>query len=139
MAKSVFKDKAIQPDSGMVSAILGSASPVWDDLVAHVLETYPAASPEWKYYGAAWGWSLVLNSKKKKLVFLTPASGQMICSFILNDKGRELALASGLSDEIMEIIRSGKDNPAGHAFDIPVFDAQTLELAKQLFKIKAAS
>ena len=48
---SAFPDKSIVPDDGMVSAVLGSAATVWDELRAHVEGTYPDITGEWKHYG----------------------------------------------------------------------------------------
>lgn len=139
MAKSILRDKNIQPDEGLLDAVLASAKPMWDAFVAHVAEACPRMTQEWKHYGSAWGWCLVLSDRKKKLVYLTPAEGYFTCSFVFGDKSRELARVAGLDRAVLEIIEAGKENTAGHTFDIDVTDAASLALPKQLMGIKLAS
>ena len=43
---SAFDDKGIIPDEGMVSAVLGSAASMWDELRAHVEGAYPNVTGE---------------------------------------------------------------------------------------------
>ena len=136
MAKSIYRDKAFQPDGGMIASALKETKSLWDDLIAYASDTYPNTVQEWKYYGAAWGWCLVLHDKKKKIAYLTPSDGFFWCSFSLNEKGRALARQASFPDDILKIIEAGKDNPAGHVFDITVDSAQRAALSKQLLKIK---
>lgn len=139
MAKSIFREKAIQPDDEMITVILSGSKELWDSIIAHVSETYPQATQEWKFYGSAWGWCLVLSSKKKKLVYLTPADKHFLCSFIFSENGRELSRQADFSADILKTIETGKDNNAGRTFDISVADKQSLELSKALLNIKAKS
>ena len=69
MAESVFGDKAIMPDDGMVSAALGVASSVWDELRSRIKDSYPNATGEWKHYGNLSGWSYKLVNGKRNLLF----------------------------------------------------------------------
>ncbi|MDL2225523.1 DUF3788 domain-containing protein [Eubacteriales bacterium OttesenSCG-928-M02] len=55
----------------MVAAILQSTASLWDALIQHVSTMDEAAATQWKYYGRAWDWCLVLSSKKN-LFSLTP-------------------------------------------------------------------
>ena len=139
MAKSVFREKAVQPDVDLVHSVLNGAKPLWDNFLAAAFSTCPQVTGEWKFYGVGWGWCRVLSVKKKKLVYMTPAEGRFMCSFSFNDKGREQALQAGLGAEVIAGIEEGKLNPAGHTFDIPVASSTDFELAKQLLGIKAAT
>ncbi len=40
MAVSILDEKALTPDSGMLTAALGSAYALWDKLAAHVKASY---------------------------------------------------------------------------------------------------
>ena len=90
-------------------------------------------------FRASFARARTLNCKKKNLVYLTPAEGYFLCSFHFNEKGRELARQSDFKDDILKSIEAGKENSAGHTFDVIVADEQGLELSKQLLKIKTAS
>ncbi|ULQ60426.1 DUF3788 domain-containing protein [Brucepastera parasyntrophica] len=139
MAKSIFREKAAPPGMDLIGSVLKETKQLWDTLAAYVSNTYPQVVQEWKFYGTAWGWCLVLSSRKKKLVYLTPSEGYFLCSFIFNNKDRELSRQSGFSEDILETIEAGKNNAAGHTFDIEVAGDQDLDLVKQLLHIKAAS
>ena len=138
MAKSIYREKALQPDDGMIALAVKEAKALWDHLIQHALTAYPDTIREWKYYGAAWGWCLTLTHKKKNLAYLTPSDGAFWCSLNFNEKGRELARQAGFSNGVMETIESGKTNTAGHTFDIEVGNTRAAELVKRLLAIKAA-
>jgi len=139
MARSTFREKAIQPTGEMLAGTLGGAKEIWDAFARHMETTYPGVTAEWKFYGVAWGWCLVYVHKKKKLVFLTPVEEGCIASFIFNGKARDLAGGAGFSGDILAAIASGVTNTAGHAFDIPLHTPDDIITAQKLTQIKSAS
>lgn len=136
MAKGFYREKELQPTIEMLEVVLKENGVYWSRITRYIEDTYPSVVTEWKYYGKAWGWAFVLKSKKKALVYLTPQEDHLISSFIFSDKGRELSKDTGFSKEILTLIESGKDNNAGHTFDIPVKSDQDFELVKKLLDIK---
>lgn len=137
MAKSIYLDKGMQPDELMLAMSLGEQKPNWEEIIRHTEEIYTGFSQEWKYYGKAWGWSLVLKSKAKTLCYLTPAEGRFQASFIFNDKGRTLAAGAGFSEEIAQRIEAAKDHPKNIPYDFEVTQASDVEVAKKLIAIRA--
>lgn len=136
MAKGYYREKELQPTIEMLEVVLKENGVYWSRIERYVDDTYSSVTKEWKFYGVAWGWAYVLKSKKKALIYLTPQEGYLVCSFIFNDKGRDLAKNAGFSRELMTIIESGKDNAGGHTFDIPVKNDSDFKLVKQLLDIK---
>lgn len=68
----------------------------------------------WKYYGAAWGWSLVYTYKKKTLVYLTPAQAQFYVVLSFNEQCKLYELP----EHIMKCSETAKSNGAGRTFDV---------------------
>lgn len=137
MAKGIFRDKEKQPDALMLALALGESGGAWEALAAYIGASFPAAAAEWKYYGKAWGWSLVYQLKKKGLIYATPNTGVWHASLSFNERGRAEARLAGFSDDIVRLIESGKNNAAGGTFDIEVQSEDGLGLIKQLIQIKA--
>ena len=137
MAKSIYLDKGIQPDELMLSVALGKHKLYWDELLRHITEAYTAVSFEWKYYGAAWGWSFVIKSKAKTLCYLIPAECQFYTAFIFNDKGRMAASKTELPEQVKLAVEATKDNPKNIPYDFCVLEKGDVEIAKNLIAIRA--
>lgn len=136
MAKSIFLEKELKPNEEMLINILGKKKNLWDKILLHISDTFPKFNTEWKYYGKAWGWCLAGKSDKKQLIYLTPLKDKLISSFIFNDKARNIAKNIGFSNDVMAIIESGKNNPAGGSFDFNVKTLNDLKIVKELLQIK---
>ena len=139
MAKSIFRDKGVRPDDEVVGVAVEAAKPLWNDCVDFVSGAYPGFAQEWKYYGAAWGWSAVLKSKTKTLCYLTPAEGYFQVSIIFNDKGRLLAVGAGLPEQVAQGVEDSKNNAKNIPFDFDVRQQADLEIAKKLIAARAGS
>ena len=136
MAKGIYLDKGIQPDNEMLIETLGMNKNLWDIVLKYINDTFPKISTEWKFYGKAWGWSLVCKSGKKQLIYLTPSIDCFQSSFIFNDSARETARWGGFSSDVIAVIEAGKNNPAGGTFDFDIKAVEDLELIYQMLQIK---
>ena len=134
---SAFPDKNIMPDDGAVSAVLGGAAPIWDELRTHVEENYPGINGEWKHYGKTAGWTYKLLSNKRNLLFFTPQNGSFRIRFVFGEKacGR-IEADDNLSDEIKEAMRKATPYAEGRSIDIDVDRHEQLDTIKRLLKIK---
>jgi len=134
---SAFSDKAIIPNDGMVSGILGDAAAIWTELRSHVEDTYPNVVGEWKHYGKAAGWTYKLLSKKRNLLFAVPMYSCFKVRFCLGEKGCACVEADGeLSEDIKEAFRAATKYVEGRGIDIDVTRREQLETIKRLLKIK---
>ena len=88
MAKSIYLEKAMLSDELTLAVEVSGYKQQWDEIIRYLSETYVDFSQEWKYYGKAWGWTLMLKSKSKTLCYITPAQEYFQVSVIFNDKGR---------------------------------------------------
>ena len=136
MAKSIFLDKVGQPDECSLAEALGGRKLYWDEIVRHITEAYAAVTCEWKYYGKAWGWSLVLKSKAKTLCYLVPRQGHFQAAVIFNEAGRMLAAATGLPEEVARDVEASKNNPKNIPYDFNVTEQEDIKVAEELIAIR---
>ena len=59
MAKSIYLEKAMLSDELMLAVEVSGYKQQWDEIIRYLSETYVDFSQEWKYYGKAWGWTLI--------------------------------------------------------------------------------
>lgn len=134
---SAFPDKGIMPDGNMVSAVLGDTATMWDELRAHIGDTYPDITGEWKHYGKASGWTYKLISKKRNLLFFFPRSASFSLRLVFGEKACACIEADNeLPDEIKEAIRAATPYTEGRSIDIDMQRHEQLETIKRLLKIK---
>lgn len=136
MAKSVFREKEIQPSEDLLQCALGSAAPLWGALKRYIAEAFPGAISGWKFYGKAWGWSLVYQLKGKSLCYLSPAEEAFMASMSFSAKGREAIGQTDLSEELKDAVEVARHNPAGRMFDLDVRSEAALAAAERLLDIK---
>ena len=87
MSPNAFIGRTQLPTDDELSAELGAARVLWDELLAML------ALPiqEWNSYSPKAGWSLKLKLKKRTIVYLAPCHGSFRVAFILGDKAMEAA------------------------------------------------
>lgn len=96
-------------------------------------------TPQWKYYGPKYGWSLKLFEKKRNLCFLGPQDGVLDVSFVLGDRAREAGLAGPGAEDVAGLLRDARHYPEGWGVKVSVRDEAGLALALRLLAIKRAS
>ena len=136
MSLSVFGEKALVPNDEMLKAELCECKSCWDGIVNYIADTYGNFSEEWKYYSKAAGWSLVIKSGKRTLVYLIPLSGCFKANFVFGDKAVVAAQAAGLPDSLVTLILEAKQHMEGRSFMIDVKSEADVEIAKTLINIK---
>ena len=134
---SVFGDKEIVPDEGMLSGVLGAAASIWGQLRSDVKDNYPNVTGEWKYYGKAAGWTYKLISKKRNLLFFVPKTDCFRLRIVLGEKACVCAEAdTELPKEIKEAIRTAVPYAEGRSIDIDIGRHKQLQIIKRLLEIK---
>jgi len=134
MALSYFDNKAIPPTDDSVVAVLSDSFETWQKIVEYVSATYKNISAEWKMYTKDSGWTLILKSGKRTLLYLVPQQGTFVLHFVYSEKAREAALArTDLPDSIKKQIPDEKQCVSGHGFTVEA----GFETAKILIEIKS--
>ena len=136
MAVSIFDDKAVMPDDGMVAGVLAETYLLWSELKNYINSEYPNITEEWKHYGKTGGWTHKLISKKRNLLFLVPLDGCFRIRLVFGEKAAACIETAELPEEIKEAIRAATPYAEGRSIDIDINHSEQLETIKKLLKIK---
>ena len=131
MPKTAPVDRPEPPLEQETEALLGPAFPLYRALI----ESGPL-TPEWKYYGAKYGWSLKLFEKKRNLCFIRPAAGSFNVAFVFGDRAFDKVLAGPSSDAIKDELRGSKKYPEGRMVRLTVTSQAELDQALLLLAVK---
>jgi len=138
MLPNAFIDKPKKPTAAELTAALGPAKALWDQLVADLAEQYDVTVQEWNSYSRKAGWSLRLKHKDRNILYLTPCRGSFFVSFALGDKAVEAARQSGLPPSVIKTINEAKRYAEGTGVRIEMKKPKDIEIVKQLTAIKLA-
>ena len=136
MSLSVFGEKDLVPNDEMVGAELCGCKVFWDDIVDCITDTYEDVSGEWKYYSKAAGWSFVIKSGKRTLVYLIPLCGCFKANFVFGDRAVVATQTAGLPEPLVTLILDAKQHMEGRSFMIDIKTEADAEIAKKLIAIK---
>jgi hypothetical protein len=136
MAKSIFLEKEHPPQEAELHEALAESQKVWQRLLNEVQEEYPKVKTEWKYYGKAWGWCLVVKSAKKTLVYLTPGEGSLTATFVFGEKAELAARQAVLPEVVWQQVAQAHITAQTKTFDMPVQCAEDILSVKKLAKIR---
>src|SRR5206468_12597255 len=99
MTPNAFIGRTKAPGDEELSAELGAARGLWDQLVGEL-----GLTGEWHSYSVKAGWSLRLKSGKRTVVYLTPCRGCFRVSFAMGEKAIAAAKEAGLPASVVKIL-----------------------------------
>lgn len=137
MATSVFDDKAVIPNDGMVDTVLGDKAQVWDKIKSYVFENYQDITCNWKYANKKSGWVLIFTQKKRVLFYFVPCGEYFRLVFVFGDKAMEEIKHTSLPKHIMEMISVATICASGHTCFIDVKQKNDFESILTLLRIKS--
>ena len=136
MSEIVFNDKSQKPDEQLLSENLGESFKVWQEIAAHVKETYDNTTEEWKFYGQKYGWQLKTFLKKRNLFFMIPSQAYFRIVFVFGDRAVAEIEKSDIAEDLKIVVRNAKKYAEGRGLPIEVFDQKYLADIKKLIDIK---
>ncbi len=136
MLPNAFINKPDKPTNDELTAELGPAKALWDQLIADLAEECDAGIQEWKSYSPKYGWSLRLKHKKRTIVYLSPHRGCFGVAFILGDRAVQAARQSKLPRRVLTIIDEAPRYPEGTGVRLEVKGAKDIAIVKKLATIK---
>jgi hypothetical protein len=139
MAMSIFDDKSKQPTKQMLAKALGKQYQLWTDIAEYVIEKYPEAMEEWKYYSVKYPWSFRLKNKKRNIIYMGPRDGFFIVAFLFSDKGVDAVQDSTLPQSIKDELRNAKKYAEGRGIRLEVRNKANIASIKTLVDIKLAN
>jgi len=139
MALSIFEDKTLKPSEEDISKVLGDKKALWDEIKSYIAKEYGELNEEWKNYGKASGWTLLIKLRKRTILYLFPALEYFIVQFVYGEKAVEKSLNSLLPLNIVDRIKEAQSYVEGRSFRIDVRSEADMSWIKELIDIKVIS
>ncbi len=135
LAPNAFIGKKEQPTDADLSAALGTAKPLWDQVVSVLMSDCPELVPEWKFYSLKMGWAFRLQLKKRNIVYFGPCAGGFRVMFILGEKALRAIRNAALPKRILDLIAAAPKYPEGTGVRIAV-TTKDVPAIRKLAKVK---
>ncbi len=136
MKPNAFIGHTKQPTDAELTAALGAARPLWDEVAVAMARDLGIPGREWKSYGAKHGWSLRLQKAKRNIVHLAPQAGSFVVFFILGDRALKAARAGRLSRAAAKLLDEAPHYPEGTGIRFEGVRKSDLPFIRTLAKIK---
>jgi len=135
---SAFTEKARRPTPAGMRTTLASALAAWDDLLAHLAESYHlTAKLEWMY-GERFGWALRFRKGGRFVTALYPNRGKFFAQVVLGRAQVEAATRTGLPASVHKVFAAAKDYPEGRWLFVPVKSVKGARELRPLLVLKLA-
>ena len=135
---SAFTEKARRPTEAAFRKALASALAAWDDLLAHLAESYHLTGTlEWMY-GERYGWALRFRKGGRFVTALYPNRGKFVAQVVLGRAQVEAASKAGLPTSVHKVFAAAKDYPEGRWLFVPVKSVKGARDLRQLLALKLA-
>ena len=136
MLPNAFAGQAKEPTERQLAAVLGQAIVLWHDLIKDLRRDLKLDAEEWNSSSVKVGWSLRLQLKKRKIVYLAPSTACFLASFALGDRAVAEVRKSKLPAHVLKLVDQAKRYAEGTAVRIEVHTAQDANIVRTLAKIK---
>ena len=136
MLPNAFIGKPEKPSDDELTAELGPARVLWDQLIARLAAESNIVVQEWNSYSPKAGWALRLKVKKRNILYLSPCRGGFRAALVLGDRAVEAARQSALPRKVAAIVETGKRYPEGTAVQLDVTGAKDIAAIVKLASIK---
>jgi len=137
MSLSAFGEKATMPNEEMLAGALAGGKALWDKIQSDVEAVCGNTSAEWKYYSKQAGWTLVVKSGKRTILYLIPLEGSFKVNFVLGEKAVAAAAQhAGLPEAIVALLLEAQPYVEGRSFMFDVKAEADADVAAKLIEIK---
>jgi hypothetical protein len=136
---NAFINRAKQPTDAELSAALGPAKLVWDQLLADLSRECEATIHEWKCHSPKWGWSLRAMRKKRTIIWLSPREGSFEVLFILGGKAMQVARQTKWPKRIVKVMDEAPKYPEGTGIRLEVKSSRDIGTLKKFAAIKLSN
>ena len=133
---SCFVDCTREPGRASVRKALAEARAAWDDLEAHLAETYGLKSSFHFMYGERYGWALRFERSGRLVLAMYPNHGHLTVQIILSQAQIAVAKAMTLPQRILRVIEGARNYPEGRWLFIPVWSAKGAKELRSLIALK---
>ncbi len=133
---NAFLGKSKPPTQAEVTKALGTAQPLWQQLLALLADDLQLTQTEWGSSSPKTGWSLRLKNGDRIIVYLSPMQGSFRASFALGEKAVRTALADDLPAAAAKLIRTAKKYAEGTAVRIDVLTKEDVVTTRKIAEAK---
>jgi hypothetical protein len=133
---SIFGEKAAVPNEEALAEVLKDSVVLWYRIKDHAAAAYGNANEEWKYYSKKAGWSLVIKSGGRTILYLIPLDACFKVNYVFGEKAAADAMTAGLPEQIVTQISEAKVYAEGRSFMVDVRTKEDADIAKKLVDIK---
>jgi hypothetical protein len=135
MSPNAFIGRTKAPTDAELSAELGAARVLWDELLAEL--ALPVQ--EWNSYSPKAGWSMKVKLAKRTILYLSPCRNSFRVAFILGAKAVEAARQLKLPKAVMKIIDEAPRYPEGTGVRLEITARKDLAAVRKLADVKLAN
>ncbi|MCX6561848.1 MAG: DUF3788 family protein [Candidatus Aminicenantes bacterium] len=135
-APNAFIGRAKKPTERELSAVLGPAQALWDELLAAMAAEFGLKAREWSSYSIKAGWSLRLKQGERNILYLIPSAGEFSVSLVLGDKAVAAAKKAGLPAAILELIAGARRYAEGTGIRFEMKSPDDIAVVKALTALK---
>ena len=135
MSPNAFIGRTKAPTDAELSAELGAARVLWDELLAEL--ALPVQ--EWNSYSPKAGWSMKVKLGKRTILYLSPCHNSFRVAFVLGAKAVEAARRSKLPKAVMKIIDDAPRYPEGTGVRLEITGPKDLAAVRKLAEVKLAN
>jgi hypothetical protein len=136
MSVGIFTEKKHHPAECEILEALGRALPLWDELIAYILETYPCEEDFKFMYGKNYGWARRFRIKGQLLTSLFPAKDCFKAQVNLGPEAVDEALGMNLGSNVQQAIAGAIPYPEGRWLFIAVESAGDMQDIQRLLKLR---
>ncbi|MCL2325498.1 MAG: DUF3788 domain-containing protein [Proteobacteria bacterium] len=136
MSLSIFGEKALIPDEKMLAEALADSKIFWNTIKDNVASVCGSITEEWKYYSKRAGWTLVVKSGKRTILYLVPSDGCFKVNFVFGEKAVAAAIDDELPKYVVALIMDAPQYVEGRPFMKYVETDADAGIVKKLIEIK---
>ena len=137
---NAFIGKKTLPTAHEISAVLGPAARVWNEIITWLTEKHSVAVQEWKPVAPQkYGWSLRLKLKQRTIIYLGPCANCFRASFVLGDRAVAVARASDLPKSVLKLLDEAPHYAERTGLRLLAKSAKDLPAIRTLAEIKLAN
>ncbi|MCL2146906.1 MAG: DUF3788 domain-containing protein [Synergistaceae bacterium] len=137
MSLSIFGEKAEKPTEDTLHIALGESKTLWDEIKNLVESACGDYNDEWKYYTKKAGWSFVVRSGKRTILYLIPQDKFFKVNIVLGDKAIAAAQDASLPEAINALIMGATPYVEGRSIMFDIGSLDDVDSVRKLVRIKA--
>jgi len=135
MIPNAFIGHPAAPSDSDLTAALGAAKALWDQLLVDLAGEFDLTEHEWKSTSPKHGWSLRVQRGMRNILYLSPCQGSFRVAFILGDRAVDAARTSGL-EVVLRLLDGAERYPEGTGIRLDATGPAELAVIKALTKLK---